>query len=66
MHDGEDDVEAALNQRLGRHGWSLQKRPDEAGRPGEHIYCIVDDADGSIVVGAGYSLNLQDVEMWLD
>ncbi len=62
--DPRGSVEARLQRRLRRHGWRLEASP--ASGEGPTGYRIVDEADGSPVVGDEFALDLQDVALWLE
>jgi hypothetical protein len=58
-------LEAKLQRRLRRHGWRLERRTTDV-EGEETSYRIVEADDGSPVVGEHFTLDLQDVVIWLE
>jgi hypothetical protein len=56
-------AESVLQLRVRRHGWRLERSEEHTDRGG---YRIVDEDDGSIVIGEGFDLDLDDVKVWLE
>ncbi len=61
-----DRNETRLERRVRRHGWLLEKRAWPGDSDGAERYRIVDADDGSVIVGEDYSLDLDDVALWLE
>jgi hypothetical protein len=58
-------LEAKLQRRLRRHGWRLERHP-AAEQNDVPSYRIVEEDDGSPIIGENFTLDLEEVVIWLE